>query len=59
MNDDERHLWVVNDEGLYNLQRRSGLSVRRWIKENRALVDEVIENVTLGAKRQHYLAYGG
>ncbi len=57
MNDEERRLWVLNDEGLYNLQRRSRLLLKRWIRENRALIDEVIQGVSSGSKRQHALAY--
>lgn len=42
MNDRERELWVLNDEGLYNDQRRSGLSVRSYIRQNRAALDAAI-----------------
>jgi hypothetical protein len=57
-NDEERRLWVLNDEGLYNMQQQSGLSTREFIKQNRALIDEVIANVTGHKKPAHYLAYG-
>lgn len=56
--DAERRLWVLNDEGLYNLQRASGQPIKVWIRENRALIDEVIDAVVSGRKRPHYLAYG-
>jgi hypothetical protein len=57
-NDSERAAWVDNDEGLYNLQRRSRLSQRRWVRENRELIDTVIDGVTSGDVRAHFLAYG-
>jgi hypothetical protein len=57
MNDRDREQWVDNDEGLYNLMRRSRLGKRRWIRENRALIDEVAGHVTSGTKRQHFMAY--
>jgi hypothetical protein len=59
MNDSEREDWINNDEGLYNWQRSSGLSMRKFIKENRAEITNVIENVTSGKKHAHYLAYPG
>lgn len=58
-NDTEREQWIANDEGLYNDQRRSGLSMRNYIRQNRAAIDEVIENVVQGKKPAHYKAYGG
>jgi hypothetical protein len=57
MNDSERENWVNNDEGLYNWKRSSGLSMRKFIRENRAEITRVIENVTGGKKPAHYLAY--
>lgn len=57
MNDNEREQWVSNDEGLYNEQRRSRLSMRDFIRQNRAMIDECIGNVTTGKKPAHYLAY--
>jgi len=58
INDDDRRQWVLNDEGLYLLQQESRRSVREFVCMNRALIDEVIGNVTTGARRQHYLVYG-
>lgn len=58
-NDEEREQWIANDEGLYNDQRRSRLSVREYIRTNRAEIDAVIDNVTSGAKPAHYMEYGG
>lgn len=57
ISDEERRQWMLNDEGLYNEQRRSGLSMRAFIKEHRAFIDEIIENVVSGRKPAHYLAY--
>lgn len=59
INDQDRRQWAQNDEGLYNLQRTSGKGAHAWVRENRALIDEVIENVNSGKKPAHYLAYGG
>jgi hypothetical protein len=58
INDEDRRQWIANDEGLYNWQRRSGLSMKAFIKKHRAEIDEVIGNVTSGKKRAHYLEYG-
>lgn len=57
-NDDERRQWILNDEGLYNLQRSSRLTMREFIRRNRAEIDAVIDNVLSGNKPAHYLAYG-
>jgi hypothetical protein len=58
INDEERRLWVLNDEGLYLLQRASGKPLKPWIRENRQAIDEVIINVLGGVKRSYYLVYG-
>lgn len=58
INDEDRRLWVLNDEGLYNLMRDSRLGTREFIRQNRKLIDEVIVNVRDGHRRQHYLVYG-
>ncbi len=57
-NDDERRLWVLNDEGLYNMQVSSRKPVRDWTRENRTFIDEAIDNVVSGKKQAHYLRYG-
>jgi hypothetical protein len=56
-NDEERRQWVMNDEGLYDLCRQSRKPVRDWIRENRALIDECIDQVCDGGKPAHYLKY--
>lgn len=60
MNDSERRQWVENDEGLYNLAKeyRGRGGTRQFIRDNRAMLDECIENVTSGKKPAHYLEYG-
>lgn len=57
MNDQERIQWVDNDEGLHNEWKRSKLSKREFVKRNRAMLTEAINNVTSGKKPAHYLAY--
>ena len=57
MNDTEREEWVRNDEGLYRMYQRSRLSMRHFVKKNRQLIDEIIQNVTSGMKSAHYLEY--
>lgn len=42
LNDSDRAQWIANDEGLYNWQRESRLSMRNFIKENRAELDACI-----------------
>jgi hypothetical protein len=59
VNDIDRAAWVDNDEGLYDLWKKSGLSQREWIRRNRDLIDQVAGNVKSGERRQHYLKYGG
>jgi len=43
-NDQERELWVLNDEGLYNWQRSSKMSMRKFIREHRKEIDDIITN---------------
>jgi hypothetical protein len=59
INNEERRLWIENDEGLYNWKRSSKLSMREFIRQNRVAIDEVIFSVTTGKQPAHYLAYGG
>lgn len=58
MNDKQRGEWLDNDEGLYDWWKSSKQPKAKFIRENRAKIDEVIGNVTSGKKRQHYLKYG-
>ncbi len=57
-NDNQRSDWLDNDEGLYNLWRGSNVSKRQFIRENREMIDEVMDNVLCGKKQAHYLVYG-
>ena len=59
INDEERRVWVLNDEGLYQMQLASKLPMKKFIKEYREKIDEVILNVRDGKKPSHYLVYGG
>jgi hypothetical protein len=47
-NDAERERWIANDEGLYNWQRTSGLSMTRFIRSNRMELDELIRAALKG-----------
>ena len=58
INDEERRQWVDNDEGLYDMWQASRIGLYRWVKENRAIIDEVIVNVRDGEKPAHYKKYG-
>ncbi len=49
LNDDDRRQWIDNDEGLYNWQRSSGLSMRDFIRSNRTELDAII-NAALNRK---------
>lgn len=59
LNDEDRAQWIDNDEGLYDMWRRSGLSKREFIRRNRPLLTEAITNVLENKKPAHYLKYGG
>jgi len=47
MNDEERRLWVLNDEGLYNWWKSSHQGIRQFIRENRQELTRLI-NQALG-----------
>jgi hypothetical protein len=59
LTNDDREDWVNNDEGLYDWWQASGLSIRAFIRQNRELIDEAINNVVGGKQPAHYLKYGG
>lgn len=44
-NDNERRLWVLNDEGLYNWWRGNRQPIQEFIRENRAELDRLIDAV--------------
>jgi hypothetical protein len=58
LNDEERRIWILNDEGLYNWQRSSKLGMRQFIRQNRAESDQYILPVLNGHKPAHHGAYG-
>lgn len=43
MNDEERRLWVLNDEGLYNWYIRSHKGLYTFVRENREELTEIID----------------
>jgi len=45
MNNEERELWVLNDETLYNDFKRSRKSMKVYLRFNRAEIDEYIKKV--------------
>ena len=45
INNHERELWINNDEGLYNWFKRERMSMREFIKRNRAEIDAAIRGV--------------
>lgn len=49
LNDSERAQWIDNDEGLYLWKKSTRLSMRQFIRENRAEIDACI-NRALGRK---------
>ena len=42
MNDEERRLWVLNDEGLYNWYISTRQGLYKFVKENRNELDKII-----------------
>lgn len=54
MDDNERKMWVNNDEGLYNWWKSSRMSLTAFVKENRAEIDEAINSVLNPGWRQDY-----
>lgn len=42
MNDNERELWVLNDESLYVWWRQSRLGMRAFLRTNREELDTLI-----------------
>lgn len=57
MNDTEREMWVLNDEGLHLWQRRSRLGMRQFVRQNRDEIDSYITPVVEGVKPAHHGAY--
>ena len=45
LNEEDRRQWVLNDEGLYNWWTRTRLPMRKFIRDNRVVLDECIMEV--------------
>jgi hypothetical protein len=58
-NDSDRVDFVNNDEGLYDLWRRSKKGITTWVRENRKLIDTIMGAYNEGTIPAHYLKYGG
>ena len=43
MNDNERELWVRNDEGLYAMWQASKLAMRKFLRTHRTEIDNYIK----------------
>lgn len=50
--------WVDNDEGLYRWWRNSKQTKRAFIATNRDKLKRIVQSITSGDKRPHYLIYG-
>jgi len=48
MNNEERSLWILNDETLYTLWMDSGLAWTRFIREYREAIDAHIQATLRG-----------
>jgi len=48
MNNNERELWVRNDEGLYAMWQDSKLSMRMFLTKNRTTIDNHIAYILKG-----------
>jgi hypothetical protein len=42
IDDEERRMWVENDEGLYNYRLSTRMSVTEFVRTHRAEIDAVI-----------------
>lgn len=43
MNDNERRMWILNDEGMYNWFRSSRQSITKFMQENRSEIDLALQ----------------
>ena len=53
MNNQERKLWVDNDEGMYLWRKSSKLSMTKFIRENKTEIDECI-NRAMNPQQKRY-----
>ena len=47
MNNNERELWIMNNEVLYLAWRSTGLSIAKYMKQYRENIDKYIKTATL------------
>ena len=52
MNDNERELWVRNDEGLYAMWQASKLAMRKFLRTHRTEIDNYIKQKLAWNKNQ-------
>ena len=55
MNDHEREMWVRNDEGLHYMWKCSRLSMREFLRENRAELTRLINAATNAESGHSYV----
>lgn len=48
MNDKERELWVLNDEGLYLWWKSSRGGLKAWVREHREELTRIIDLILNG-----------
>ena len=48
MNDEERRLWVLNDEGLYDWFKSSRMGLYEFINANRTELTDIIDTAING-----------
>jgi hypothetical protein len=54
INDIERRIWVLNDEKLFLLWRKDGRAIKKFIRDNRAIIDELIDRIMTAKEQLHY-----
>jgi hypothetical protein len=54
IDDKERSVWVLNDEKLFLLWRKDGRAIKKFIRDNRAIIDELIDRVMTAKEQPHY-----
>lgn len=54
IDDKERSVWVLNDERLFLLWRKDGRAIKKFIRDNRIIIDELIDRVMTAKEQPHY-----
>ena len=44
LNNEEREMWIMNDESLYNFWKSSKMSIKKFIREYRKEIDQYISH---------------